>query len=71
MFDLEFDFSSIARFDGLFSTDFLPSEMSADTLLIIIMLVVLVMKMAVVVVITTIMLLVLAMSMVMNRLTWL
>ena len=32
LFDLEFDFSSIARFDGLFSTDFLPSEMSADTL---------------------------------------
>lgn len=36
LFDLEFDFSSMARFDGLFSTDFLPSEMSADTLVMII-----------------------------------
>ena len=37
LFDLEFDFSSIARFDGLFSTDFLPSEMSADTLVMLVM----------------------------------
>ena len=35
LFDLEFDFSSMARFDGLFSTDFLPNEMSADTLVIV------------------------------------
>ena len=37
LFDLEFDFSSMARFDGLFSTDFLPSEMSADTLVMLVM----------------------------------
>ena len=40
LFDLEFDFSSIARFEGLFSTDFLPSEMSADTLVMLVMVVV-------------------------------
>ena len=54
LFDLEFDFSSIARFDGLFSTDFLPSEMSADTL-VIIMLVVLVVPVSIMLVVTMIM----------------
>ena len=34
--DRDEDFSKMARFEGLFNTDFLPSEMSAETLVMMI-----------------------------------